>query len=387
MMDFLSLLTVGATQAAAGASSGFMSLEKLGSIIAMLLFISVLIIAHELGHFWVARRCGVKVERFGFGLPFGPTLWKKKIGDVEYCIHAALFGGYVAFPDDDPENPLPKDAPERFENKPLLARFAVMVAGVTVNAVLGWLIMFFVFMTWGYATEEGQNKALVTGILNSSAPAAQAGMQKGDEVKAVDGTVIVGQDYTAKIKQVQSLIQHHRQQSIRLDILRKNETLSLNVTPNAQGKIGISLGSEPVYHQVEGPVDAAIRTTSFLGNVISKQFQAFGMLFTGKLPLSELAGPIRIVGQGAEMINQSGIQTGLMLTAIISTILAVMNLLPIPALDGGHIFFLLIEALKGSPVKQEIREQVTQFGFLGLLALIGFILINDINNTFINPLK
>src|SRR4051812_39331205 len=114
----------------------FPDLSRIGSILMMLIFISVLIIAHELGHFFVARRCGIKVERFGFGLPFGPTLWSKKIGDVEYCIHACLFGGYVAFPDDDPDNELAKDSPERFENKPLASRFAVMVAGVTVNAIL-----------------------------------------------------------------------------------------------------------------------------------------------------------------------------------------------------------------------------------------------------------
>lgn len=361
--------------------------SRIGSILMMLIFISVLIIAHELGHFFVARRCGVKVERFGFGLPFGPTLWSKKIGGVEYCIHACLFGGYVAFPDDDPENPLPKDSPERFENKSIGARFAVMVAGVTVNAILGWLLMFFVFMNWGYPTGEAEKKVLIGNVLSATSPAAEAGIKKGDEIKSLAGQTIQGKDYMVMMKQVQSLMEKSRQQTVPLQVLRQGKLVDLKVTPNKEGKVGIQLAAIAKYEPVTDPVDGAAKTSVFLGNVIGKQFEAFGKLFTGQMPLNELAGPIRIVDEGASMIDQNGVQTGLMLTAIISVILAVMNLLPIPALDGGHIFFLLIEAIKGSPVKQEFRERVTQYGFLGLLALIGFILLNDINNTFINPVK
>lgn len=362
-------------------------LSRMGSILMMLIFISVLIIAHELGHFYVARWCGIKVERFGFGLPFGPTLWSKKIGDVEYCIHACLFGGYVAFPDDNPDNTLPPDSPERFENKPLLSRFAVMVAGVTVNAILGWAIMFCVFMAWGHPTGEAEKKVLIGNFQSQSAPAAKAGLKKGDELQRVNGVAIQGADYVAMVKHVQTLMKENSNHTIPVSILRDGKPLELKVTPSSDGKIGIQLAAVQKYEPVKGPMDSAIKTNQFLGDVIVKQFEAFGKLFTGKMDIRELAGPIRIVDEGANLINQNGIQTGLMLTAIISVILAVMNLLPIPALDGGHIFFLLIEALKGSPVRQEFREKVTQVGFLGLLGLIAFILLNDINNTFINPMK
>jgi len=362
-------------------------LSRIGSILEMLIFISVLIIAHELGHFLVARRCGIKVERFGFGLPFGPTLWSKKFGDVEYCIHACLFGGYVAFPDDDPENPLPPDSPERFENQPIGARLAVMLAGVTVNAILGWLLMFFVFMNWGYPTGDAEKKVLIGGLVSQSAPAAKAGLQKGDEIQQVNHITVTGKDYEAMTYNVKDLLKAHSNETIPMTVQRKGHMVTLQVTPDATGKVGIQLSGIPKYEHISNPVTVAGKTTSFLGNVITKQFEAFGKLFTGKMPMKELAGPIRIVDQGASMIDQNGVQTGLMLTAIISVILAVMNLLPIPALDGGHVFFLLIEAVKGSPVNQEFREKVTQFGFLGMLALIAFILVNDINNTFINPVK
>ncbi len=359
--------------------------SKLGSILMMLAFISVLIIAHEMGHFFVARKCGVKVERFGFGLPFGPTLWSKKIGDVEYCIHACLFGGYVAFPDDDPENPLPKDSPERFENQPLFSRFAVMIAGVTVNAILGWTLLFFVFMNWGYPTGEAEKRVLIGSLQGEAKSAAKAGLTKGDEIQKINGVTIVGKDYMAMVDHVKKLFKESTLKPVPLEFLRGKALKTVTVTPDQEGHIGVQLAAVAKYDPVAGPVEGAQKTTAFLGNVVSQQFQAFGKLFSGKMPLSELAGPIRIVKEGAYMIDQNGVQTGLMLTAIISTILAVMNLLPIPALDGGHIFFLLIEALKGSPVKQEIRERFTQVGFMGLLGLIVFILGNDIYHTFLKP--
>lgn len=360
-------------------------ISKFGSIVMMLVFISVLIIAHEMGHFFVARKCGVKVERFGFGLPFGPTLWSKTIGGVEYCIHACLFGGYVAFPDDDPENPLPPDSPERFENQSLPARFAVMVAGVTVNAILGWLLMFFVFMNWGFPTGEAEKRVLIGGVTNSAAPAAKAGFLKGDELLQINHAPIQGKDYLGMVNSVKTLFKNATNQPVLVEIRRGKEVRDLLVTPNDKGQIGIQLSAVQRYEPIPNLGQGVVKTSTFLGGVVGKQFEAFGRLFTGKMALKELAGPIRIVKEGASMIDQNGIQTGLMLTSMISVILAVMNLLPIPALDGGHIFFLLIEALKGSPVKQDVREKFTQVGFMGLLALIVFILGNDIYNTFISP--
>ena len=401
---------------------------RIGSILLMLIFISVLIIAHELGHFFVARKVGVKVERFGFGLPFGPTLWSKKIGDVEYCVHAALFGGYVSFPDDDPENPLPKDSPERFENKSIGARFAVMVAGVTVNAILGWLIMLWVILGWGLPSAD------IT-ILNtfSDHSAAQAGIMAGDRVVKIGGEPIKGYLTEERKVYVRDMMANNAGKKLEVVVERpidaagkavfeglgplttpkdaKNpqfdpkdkplqeqifkrlelkpaslKQVSVMVTPDEKGKIGINMTGWPErYLHPDNPIHAAQLTTYYLWGVMKAQFAAFGSLFQGKMNVSELSGPISIVDVGSQVIQRDGVQKGLVLTAIISTILAIMNLLPIPALDGGHIFFLLIEAIKGSPVKQEIREQLTQIGFLGLMALILFILGNDIWNTFIHP--
>ena len=105
------------------------------SIIIMILLLSLLILVHEAGHFFVARACGIKVDKFGFGLPVGPTLFKKKVGDVEILVHAFLLGGYVSFPDDEKDCDLPKDSPERFANKPAWQRAIVVSAGVIANVI------------------------------------------------------------------------------------------------------------------------------------------------------------------------------------------------------------------------------------------------------------
>ncbi len=355
------------------------------SVLIMLVLISVLIIAHELGHFAVARWCGMKVERFGFGLPFGPTLWSKKIGDVEYCIHAFLFGGYVAFPDDNPDSPVPKDSPQRFENQPLWNRFAVAIAGVTVNAILGWAIMVFVILGWGYPTGEAAKAVLVADMPAATAPAGEAGIQKGDQLYKINGEPIPGKDFTEMMTAVPKMIGGHANETITITVLRNDQPVELSVTPNEKGLIGIVLGGVPEYKKVTNPVEASTKATEFLGRLLNSQIVAFGQLFSGQMDMKELAGPIRIVSEGAKMIDQTGIQTGLMLTAMISVILAFMNILPIPALDGGHILFILIEAIKGSPVKKEYQERFTQLGFIGLMALIGFIIWNDVSNV-VGPL-
>lgn len=352
------------------------------SIVIMLLLISVLIIAHELGHFLVARKCGIKVERFGFGLPFGPTLWSKKIGDVEYCIHAALFGGYVAFPDDNPDSDLPADSKARFENQPILNRFAVMIAGVAVNAVMGWLIMMGVIMNWGLPSID----VTVGEVLDKQSPAVMAGLLNNDVIRKIDGREIQGYFAQDRLLNTVQAIQHHAGKTVTMDVVRDGKPQQVKITPNAEGKIGIRLGGVDKYIPVSSPIVAGDLSFRFLSNFVVLNFQAMGKMVSGQVKASELSGPVMIVKTGAQLIDKQGIEKGLMLTAIISVILAVMNLLPIPALDGGHILFLIIEAIKGSPVKKEIQEGFTQVGFVGLLMLMGFILFNDINNAFINPI-
>ena len=362
-------------------------MASFGSVLTFLAMFSVLIIAHEMGHFWVARRCGMKVERFGFGLPFGPTLWRKSIGGVEYCIHAFLVGGYVAFPDDNPDSPIPANSLERFENQPLLSRFLVAIAGITVNAILGWGIMVFVYMHWGMA--DPSPNVTIYQTTSREAPAYKAGIQEGDIVQAVEHQPISGTDPIDRVKNVSKRISAHPSQPIVITLLRHEQAgdagkvLDVSVTPDSKGHIGVQIApGEGKLTPVSNPIEASQLSCRFLSGFIVENFKALGKLATGQINHDELAGPLRIIQKGGETIHKYGMQKGLVFIAIISTILAVMNLLPIPGLDGGHILFIGIEAVKGSPLSRNIQEKVTQVGFAGLMVLMVFILGNDFVNIF-----
>ncbi len=380
------------------------------STLIMLGLVSLLIILHELGHFWVAKKCGIRVERFGMGLPFGPTLWSKKFGDTEYCLHAALFGGYVAFADDNPDSDIPKDSPERFENAGWWERFAVAIAGIVVNAIVGVALMFSVAMVWGMPGIEGIK---IMGLVDTMTIAQDAGLQAGDTIVAVDNHRLSDNPPHKRMGLVLDTIKQHANMALPLTVERTISTvpddatvepgealpkdqqaasafdkgasdaltqeIKLVATPNDKGMLGIKLaptgGATTTY---SNPVTAMQDSVAFLSGFVVQNFQALGGLMTGQISGDQLSGPIRIIEQGGKVIHDQGIQNGLVIASILSVILAVMNLLPIPALDGGHILFLMIEALKGSPVNKRFQETVTQLGFAVLLLLMGFVFANDI---------
>lgn len=355
-------------------------LDSISSTLIMLGMLSVLIVAHELGHLWVARRCGVRVERFGIGLPFGPTLWSKKIGSIEYCVHAALFGGYVAFPDDNPDSAVPHDSPERFENRPLPQRFAIAIAGIAVNAILGWVIMVSVAMAWGLPAPNAP--VSVQELASPDMPAAKAGFRPGDVILAVGETSLTTRRYDGA-SFVTETIRAHAGKPLVFSLLREGKTPArVQVTPNGQGLIGIRMASGGM-QRYDNPLAAASESLVFLGDITVRNFTGLGKILSGQGRWDDVAGPIGIVKAGGEAIQYSGLHTGFLLMAIISAMLAVMNLLPIPALDGGHILFQLIEAIKGSPVNKKIQTIFTQAGFFLLMGLMLLLLGHDIYKIFL----
>ncbi|MEB3244603.1 MAG: RIP metalloprotease RseP [Vampirovibrionales bacterium] len=421
----------------------------LPSVLTMLGLISALIIAHELGHFWVAKWCGVRVERFGFGLPMGPTLWRKKFGETEYCLHLLLFGGYVAFPDDSPDSDVPPDSKERFENQSILNRAAIAVAGITVNAIMGWAIMIWVLLGWGVPSlqigidsaspllqaeaplERAYTQKLE--VSNASAPSLWVNGQPALTWQAQTHTPLAAQMLTPPDIQTLALINpsNRTQQTIlpspaqragltggNIKILAINDAsvkgyfsepllktteligksgkmIKLDVAPTGSteprtlwvetsvpGKLGIQLSSQEITSPAPNAMWAVTRSASLLGNVVVQNFVALGGMLTGQIDASQLAGPVKIIDAGAKLIQNDGIQKGLILTSIISVILAVMNLLPIPPLDGSHLLYLLIEAIKGSPLNRKVQERLSQAGFIGMMALMVFILWNDLKSIF-----
>jgi regulator of sigma E protease len=410
----------------------------------MILLLSVLIITHELGHYAVARWCGVKVERFGLGLPFGPTLWRKRFGDTEYCLHALLFGGYVAFPDDDPESTVPQDSLQRYENQPLLNRAAIAIAGITVNAITAYLLMTGLILgygakylpveVWGFRpvvsesivvmpeqlptwpqaryaslplwpvmgqaqhlsqlaplllkTDTSSSLMLLPAqgspnekrtVIVAPAPALVGGMQQGDQVLAVNGNAITG-FYGDSFDTFKAHVKANKSQPMALSVKRDGATVDLTVQPNHKGELGLYLNPlvPEVVDRSLNPIQALGAASTFLHGMVVKNFEGLGQLATGQIDPAMVDGPIGIVSKGGQIIEQQGMEKGLLLTAIISMILAVMNLLPIPPLDGSLLVFIGLEAIKGKPLAKQTQERILQAGFLGLMALMVMIVGNDL---------
>jgi len=448
-------------------------------IITMLLLLSVLIIVHELGHFGVARMFGIKVDRFGFGLPFGPTLFERKWGNTTVCIHALLLGGYVAFPDDDPESNVPKNDPDRISNRPVWQRTLVVSAGVIANALIAYLIVLFVAAA-SHGVPSGKYNVYIEGLQpDKTLPAQTIGIQKNDRIVSLNGMQI---DSPIKFIQVAQLskkfdnyVSAEKIDNQKKLILDKNPSLKeikldklitkgtkinlpgatpenavslqdnalagmkkinpegvklsanqqklrnnlenkkyytadgtatiadlaaatadtihpLNIVvnrngknvqlktayPNLNGMIGVKLRSEEVIMPVTSPATAVTKSWSYLSRNVYYMVGGLGMIITGQIPLQDLHGIVAITKIGGDIIQKKGMWDGLLLTALISIDLAIVNLLPIPALDGGHLVFLLIEKLRGKPVDEKMQETFAKYGFVFLIGLMILIIFNDI---------
>ena len=446
------------------------------SLIIMILLISVLILVHELGHFLVARAVGLKPEKFGFGLPFGPTLYEKKWGDTVVCVHALLLGGYVSFADDDPDSPLPEDDENRIMNRPVWQRFLIVSAGVFANAVLAYVLVLIVALGSGglpvgkynvyvddlypksttVATEAGfaakdkiikldkaeiNNPAVFLALLNENATynskvyeekveAVSSAIRKlnpslGEEISA--GTEVIlpertpespmiepvlkkinpGEDYeNKKIVELNDLqkslrdktknsLKFKADQDITLEdlataisdtehpltivVLRNGKEVSFeNVIPNEKGVIGIKLSFEEISQKTTGLLSAVKNSWTYLWINTTMMIDGLVKLFTGKIPMGELHGIIAIAKVGGDVIQYQGIWKGFLLTAIISMNLAILNLLPLPALDGGHILFLAIEKIFGKRFSTAMQETFVRYGFSFLILLMVFVICNDI---------
>ncbi len=444
-------------------------------IITMLALLSVLILVHEFGHFIVARMLGIKVERFGFGLPFGPTLYETKWGGTKICIHAFLLGGYVSFPDDDPESDLPKDSPERISNKTVWERFLVVSAGVTANAILAYFIVLFVAGFSG-GVPSGKYNLYIEGLQEGNLPARKIGIQPGDRVVSVNGENVDTlfkfvetvrrskrfNDYVSyekyetqleKIRELNPNLQKEgpippgtevrlpepsfeapvevpedifagykgykpigkylskEEQNLRDTLDGKQKFLSgggstvyalaaatadtahaVNITverdseliklppvyPAKQGVIGVKLKLEELNTEVTSAKEAINKSWNYLERNAVYMVKGLWMIITGQIPLNDLHGIVAVTKIGSDIIEQKGIWDGLLLTALISIDLAIVNLLPIPALDGGHIMFLIIEQLRGRPVEERTQEAFAKYGFMFLIGLMLIIIFNDI---------
>ncbi|WAL62370.1 RIP metalloprotease RseP [Thermocoleostomius sinensis] len=351
------------------------------SVLAAIAVLALLIVVHELGHFLAARLQGIHVNRFSLG--FGPILWKYQGKETEYAVRAIPLGGFVGFPDDDPDSNIPPNDPDLLRNRPVLDRAIVISAGVIANLIFAYLVFVAQFAGVGIPEKfDYQPGVLVSEVISQTAPAAQAGLRSEDLILAVDGRSL-GSSETA-VRTLMEEIQASPNQPIDLTVQRNDQELTVTVTPEAGedgvARIGVQLlpnGSITEYRRPNGIGEVLILAAEQFQNTFVRIVQGFVTLITDFGSVAgQVAGPVKIVEQGAGLAaaNASSLFP---FTAIISINLAIINILPLPALDGGQLVFLLIEALRGKPLPNRIQENVMQTGLVLLLGLGIFLIVRD----------
>ncbi len=358
------------------------------TLIVFIIVLSVLIFVHEFGHFIVAKRAGMKVEEFGFGFP--PRLWGIKKGETVYSINWIPFGGFVKIFGEDGQS---RDDRKSFASAKARVRVAVVVAGVEMNFLLAVVLLSIgnaVGLRVGLIDEVQMKQAQDIKVqiiqVAASSPAEKADLLILDEIVGfrVDGKEIL----TKSVEEVQDFISQSKGREITI-ILRsgsqqKEKTLIPRANPPAgEGALGISLAMTGI---VKYPWYQAIGRGA-MDSVSALQVTAMGYagiiksLFTTGKTGAEISGPIGIAvitGQAARL----GFSYLLQFVAIISINLVVLNIIPFPALDGGRLFFIGIEKLKGKPVSQKIENAVNAFGFALLILLMVYVTTKDIVKFF-----
>lgn len=361
------------------------------AVFLFVIILLILIISHEFGHFIVAKMMGVRVDEFGLGFP--PRIAAVRKGETEYSLNWLPFGGFVRIYGEDGEDIVPSgaDRARSFSHKPALVQAAIIAAGVGFNLLLAWLLVSVGFAS-GLPTpvaaapagaELADVRLLITGVAEDS-PAARAGLQGGDELLYLATADEAAQGDPLESARVQDFIARHGAEEFAIGYRRGEETKTARVTPETgvfgdKPAIGISMDLIGI---AELPLPRAVweglKATGVLFTATAKGLWLFFTgLFTGQSSFSDIAGPVGIVGIVGEA-QKVGFIYLIGLTAIISINLAVINLVPFPALDGGRLLFIAIEKLKGSPLSPRIMNAANTGGFVLLIALMVAITYFDI---------
>lgn len=356
--------------------------------IIFIIVLGILVFVHEFGHFIFAKKAGMKVEEFGFGFP--PRIWGVKKGETFYSINMIPFGGFVKILGEDGDE---ASNPRSFSSKPAGPRLKVIMAGVTMNfflAVVLLMITNFFGLRIGLIDEKtssiARDKQVQIIEVSKDSPADKAGLKLLDEIKGFKLKGSLKEVLSAE--DVQAFIRDNAGQSVTVVIGRNEEVLEKIIVPRlnppeGQGALGISLAltgvvSYPWYEAVWRGVYDAVTLTM---NTVMGYFVLFKtLLFEGRL-IADVSGPVGIAtltGQAARI----GINYLIQFTAMISINLAVLNVIPFPALDGGRALLIIIEKLKGSPVNKKAEQIVNTVGFIFLIALMAYVTTKDILRFF-----
>ena len=344
------------------------------TLIYFVLVLGIIVLIHESGHFLFAKLFNIYVYEFAIGM--GPKLfsWKSKKGETVYSIRLIPIGGFCSLAGEDVDNDkeIPRD--RKLFAKPIWQRLLVMFFGAGFNFIGALIILFTIGLFWGSAVSKP-----ILGEVAKDYPAYTAGLQKGDYVKKINNHKIKSSDDILIYLQVED-----KSKPIVFTIERDNKEYEFKVKPveeevdgNKIYRIGVSINNE-----VEHGFIAAVKYSFAKSASLFRQMViTFKGLFTGGISVNQLSGPVgiyNVVGQQRE----AGFQNILYLIALLSINVGFINLIPFPAFDGGRILFLVIEKIKGSPVKPETENLIHTIGFILLMALMLYVTFNDILKLF-----
>lgn len=375
-------------------------------VVYAIIVLGVLIFVHELGHFLFAKMLGVSVEKFSLG--FGPKLIGKKIGETEYLLSAFPLGGYVKMfgeggfieggeshhPPEDEEagseaasEPVQRELTEEeklrsFAHKPVLARIAIVMAGPVFNLIFAWMI-FIVLCMMGVPTVTAK-----IGEVLKDKPAARAGVLKDDVISSINGKSI------ARWEEIAEGIAASKGQPLTVSVKRGEKSVDFTMTPepriskNLFGEkvngyaIGVASAGE-VVTEYYNPFQAVIKGTEQTWKVIDITIMSLVKMVQRVVPMDSVGGPIMIAKMAGEQASAGG-ASFLAFMALLSINLGVLNLLPVPVLDGGHLLFYFMELVFRRPVPQKVREYAQQIGMVLLLGLMVMAFYNDIIRYFVS---
>jgi regulator of sigma E protease len=346
---------------------------------SFILVVGVIILVHEFGHFIAARAVGIRVDRFSIG--FGPKIVSIQRGETDYRISWVPLGGYVKMAgmiDESMENP--EDAgfdpadPRLFMNKTGPQKLLVVSAGVIMNMVLAALVLWGVYATRGVPSLPDKVGTVIDHPI-AGFPAAKAGLLRGDRIVAIDGSPV--ETWPDLLKAISS----RPGESIRVEIERGSEHMALDLATRAEGQRGKKIGkigiTPMLQYEKMGVGRAFLYGIEGTKTILFRTAQSIWLLISGHASVKDLAGPVGIAKMTGESARQ-GFSELLELLALISVNIGFLNILPIPALDGGHLVLVLIEGVRRRPLSTKLKLWIQQVGMILLLLLMAVVVFGDV---------
>jgi regulator of sigma E protease len=355
----------------------------MNSILVFIIALGLLIFVHEFGHFLFAKLFGVRVEKFSLG--FGPKLVGRQWGETEYLISAFPLGGYVKMFGEQRGNEISSpEAHRSFSHKPVWQRFMIVFAGPFFNLLFALLLFFLIFAVAGLPQLEVTTEI---GQVQPDSPAASMGLEEGDMILRIDGREI------ERWEEISEVLQSHGGEAVQVTVRRDEEIMTFAGTPIRQETKNIfgEVIGERWLLGISRPERIYYEEVSFLRAMEAALAQTWGFIYLTVMgiikivqrvvPATELGGPIMIAQMTGQQMEEGWLNL-LHFMGLLSVNLGILNLLPIPILDGGHLAFFTMEAIKRKPLSLRTQEMWQQFGLMLLAALMIFVFYNDLVRIF-----